>query len=212
MKIKYALIGAFVLLVTILPGRHIKYGYEINSYKITLSFWALGPYAYTEIESPGGRTILFRQSYNASAMNVQDLINVDDYILSRDSKDTIYVFSVENMVENNGFVVETVIPPHWEKDIKNDKIYHLNLGNYYEKLFHKEQTGDILDYETLDKSYFRITSYGESLYIHMCDRKLRKIHPLYMEEKIWGIIPIKKDLKSSTADENNDIGNRELSK
>lgn len=196
MKIKYVLIVALVLLVTILPGRHLKYGYEINSYKITLSFWALGSYAYTEIEAPDGRSISFRQSFNASASNVQDLINVDDYILSRNSKDTVYVFSKDNIIKNNGFIVETVIPPYWKKDIENDKIYHLDLGNYYGKLFHQGKIGNVLDYEQLDNSYFRITASGETLYIHMCNRKLRKIPPLYIEERIFGIIPIKKDLRS----------------
>ena len=52
------IIGGVVLLCCILiSARYIKYSYEINSYDVTLSFWALGPRSYYIAIAPAGESL-----------------------------------------------------------------------------------------------------------------------------------------------------------
>lgn len=90
------------------------------------------------------------------------------------------------VVRNNGFVIETVIPPYWEQSQEDTKKYSINKGSHFGELFYKEGH----NYEILDSSYFRITTSGESLYIHSVNRKLETIAPLNIQQKLFGIIPL----------------------
>lgn len=187
MKTSNKLIGIVIvfLFLSIIPGRYIIYSYEINSYKIYLSFWAMGPRYYIKVESPSGNNILLKGHYPDISDSLDYSPYFDDLILKRNIADTIYTFTDGLVVNNNGFVVETVTPPYWEQSPEDTNTYSINKGTHFGKLFHEKNH----NYEILDSSYFRLTASGESLYIHSENRKIQKVSPSNIQEKLFGIIP-----------------------
>lgn len=187
MKKSLKLIGFVIafLLLSIIFGRYITYSYEVNDYKIYLSFWSTGPRYYITVKSLSGDNIVLKGHYPDLSNSLDYSPYFDDFILKKNISDTIYTFTDGLVVRNNGFVVETVIPPYWEQS-QDTKKYSINKGSHFGKLFYKEGH----NYEILDSSYFRITTSGESLYIHSVNRKLETIAPSNIQEKLFGIIPI----------------------
>ena len=111
---------------------------------------------------------------------------IDDIILSKFESDTVFIFRPNAVIRNDGFFVETVIPPHWVQDNTESKLYRIDLGTHYGRLFHRKDH----DYEVLDSAFYRITTSGDAIYVHMGNRKVEAISPYRVEIKYLGIIPI----------------------
>lgn len=177
---------AIVLFLSIIPGRYVEYNYEINSYRIRLSYWVFGPRYYIKFETPKGNSILLKGHYPDLSDSHDYSPYYDDFILPTCVSDTLYTFREELVIKNKGFIVELVVPPYWEPDILDKKTLNFNTGTHFGKLFYMENH----DYEILNSEYFRITTSGESLYVHTGNRKMKALTPFKMKVKLWGIIPI----------------------
>ena len=182
-KVRGIIYISIVLLLSLLPGRYIKNYFEVHSYKVCLSYWALGPRHYIQITSPNGNDIMFKGKYPDLIDSTDLVLYLDDFILPKDGSDTVYAFTDNAVIKNNGFYVETVTPPYWEQDTVNAKIYHINLGSHFGKLFHKVEPWD---YEGLNEAYFRITTSGDTVIEHD-DGKEDVVFK--RETRLWGIIP-----------------------
>ena len=178
--------GLFLLCCILISARYIKYSYEINSYDVTLSFWALGPRSYINIESPSGSRITFRSSY-PNLVHPSDCVVVhwDEFILPQNQSDTVFYFVDNTIIRNDGFVAEKVVAPFWE-DGPDPNVKTLNPGTHWGKLFHRE--GD--NFQALDSAYFKISPAGESLRTKRGHYGLQEEVPYEVKELLLGILPI----------------------
>ena len=175
-----------MIFLSCIPGRYVEYNYEISSYRIRLSYWVFGPRYYIKFETPKGNSILLKGHYPDLSDSHDYSPYYDDFILPVCVSDTLYTFRDGLVIKNEGFIVELVVPPSWELDILDKTTLHLNKGTHFGKLFYREN----FDFEMLDSKYFRITTSGGSIDIHIGNRKMQTQTPFNMKVKLWGIIPI----------------------
>lgn len=185
-KFKYLLFATIILFFALILCQYLKFSYKVGEYKISSSFWTLGPRYYIEINSSSGAKVLFKGGYLELIEKPDNTHYFDDFILPRNGADTIYIFRPDAVIKNDGFVVETVIPPRWIQDKDDSKLYHIDLGTHYGRLFNKKDN----NYEVLDSAFYRITTSGDALYIHTDIINMNIVQPYDFQNKLLGIIPM----------------------
>ena len=187
MRLLHIIGGLFLLCCILISARYIKYSYEINSYDVTLSFWALGPRSYINIESPSGSRITFRSSY-PNLVHPSDgvVVHWDEFILPQNQSDTVFYFVDNKIIRNDGFVAEKVVAPFWENG-PDSKIKSFNPGTHWGKLYHRE--GDY--FQAVDTAYIAIAPAGESLRTYRKHFDFQQEVPYEVKELLFGVIPIR---------------------
>ena len=187
MRLLHIIGGGVLLCCILISERYIKYSYEINSYDVTLSFWALGPRSYINIESPSGSRITFRSSY-PNLVHPSDgvVVHWDEFILPQNQSDTVFYFVDNKIIRNDGFVAEKVVAPFWENG-PDPKIKSFNPGTHWGKLYHRE--GDY--FQAVDTAYIAIAPAGESLRTYRKHFDFQQEVPYEVKELLFGVIPIR---------------------
>ena len=152
-----------------------------------MSFWALGPRSYINIESPSGSRITFRSSY-PNLVHPSDgvVVHWDEFILPQNQSDTVFYFVDNTIIRNDGFVAEKVVAPFWENG-PDPKIKPFNPGTHWGKLYHRE--GDY--FQAVDTAYIAIAPAGESLRTYRKHFDFQQEVPYEVKELLFGVIPIR---------------------
>lgn len=185
-KIKHIIAGTIVLLLVLIPCQYVILKYAVGPYIISSSFWTLGPKYYIKVHTSSEAKVVFIGGHFELIPKLDKTPHFEDFILSKIEADTIFLFRPGALIHNDGFTVETVTPPHWVQDAYDLKLYRINLGTHYGSLFHRIGS----NYEVLDSTYFRMTAWGDALFIHTDTRKMEEVKPYDLQIKLFGILPM----------------------